>query len=142
MSRGDIPFHQPHADPSTLPCRVFTYRNLHKSADGGDPVYSLRDTATGLVAAHAPTVYLRDVDFVVSASGRDRVRREQRKNVHAGLRGTPIVAAHAPDSGWRRARYNPYTCECFIDADTSSPVHGAAYARIDSTGVAYIAHEG
>lgn len=61
--------------------KCFVYRNLTKGC------YSLKDVKTGLVIGHAKEVFLEDVSFKVSAAGRDRVRREQKKYVHAGIEG-------------------------------------------------------
>ena len=60
----------------------FVYYNLHKH------VFSVRSCKSGLVEHHVNTVILSDCDFKVSKAGRDRVLKEKRKNVHAGVKGT------------------------------------------------------
>lgn len=60
---------------------VFVYFNLHKK------VFSVKDVKTGRVIAHANTVKLQNAYPKVSEKGRQRVLKEQRKNVHAGIRG-------------------------------------------------------
>lgn len=87
--------------------KVSVYWNLHKQC------FSVRQG--GLVVGHVPTMLmLRDVDFVVNAKGRDRVRRERRKNVHAYVRGYVDLA----DEGITDARpvtYNPYINATFVE---------------------------
>lgn len=129
-----IPLLIPGANPQVLPARVFVYRNLHRHGPHGEPIYSVRDVATGRVVAHTPSISLRDVEFVVSPAGRDRVRCERRKNVHAGVRGVPV--AHQCGA-LRQARYNPYDCDTFVDRDSGDVLRVAALAVVDSSGVRY-----
>lgn len=56
---------------------VEVYRNLHK---GG---FSIRCAKTKLVLAHAENVILKNVKFVVSQAGREKVVQSKRKAVHA-----------------------------------------------------------
>ncbi len=67
--------------------KVSVYFNLHRK------VFSIRaeeGPCKGKVIAHADDVMLGDVSFTVSAAGRERVRREGRKNVHAFVKGKLI----------------------------------------------------
>ena len=64
--------------------KVFVYFNLHKKLWS---VKSLEGSLKGLVIARTPHIVLRDVQPKVSQKGRERVLREKRKNVHAGLVG-------------------------------------------------------
>lgn len=69
--------------------KVRAYRNLHQKC------WSLkyRDHPVH----HASEVTLEDVRFVVQPSGRARVRREKRKNVHAFVEGqTGVVVIPRP----------------------------------------------
>ncbi len=76
----------------------------------------------GKVISHWNHVMVRDADFVVSAAGRERVRREGRKNVHAYVRGELVLdnqtqAKATPLAwglGWPEVRYNPYRDEHFM----------------------------
>jgi hypothetical protein len=61
--------------------KVFVYYNLHKHT------WSIRDCKTRRVIGHSDHVLLFEVKPKVSQAGRERVLREQRKNVHAGLEG-------------------------------------------------------
>ncbi len=59
--------------------KVFVYKNLHKGC------WSIRQD--GLVKAHTDNVTLYNVMMKVNKKGRERVLREKRKNVHAGISG-------------------------------------------------------
>ena len=67
-----------------IPLRVFVYFNLHRKCWS---IKALEGAARGRVVAHATSVRLDCVEFRVSEAGRQRVIREQRKNVHAGAVG-------------------------------------------------------
>lgn len=64
--------------------KVFVYYNLHKHKWS---IKSLEGEKKGKVIGHAEMVLLENVTPKVSEAGRQRVLREQRKNVHAGLVG-------------------------------------------------------
>lgn len=102
--------------------RCFVYRNLTKGC------YSLKDVKTGRVIGHAEEVFLEDVSFKVSAAGRDRVRREQKKYVHAGIEGqvrylAPLVGPptyHGYEWGKNckvPVLYNPYATNGFVEVE-------------------------
>ena len=58
---------------------VFVYKNLHKDC------WSVKQD--GLTKAHTNEINMWDCKFQVNAKGRQRVLNEQRKNVHAGIKG-------------------------------------------------------
>ena len=64
--------------------RVQVYRNLNNG------LISIQDLSTGLVLGHASAVDLEEANFIVREAGRQQVIREQRKNVHAFVRGKVI----------------------------------------------------
>jgi hypothetical protein len=82
-------------------------------------------------------VTLRDVRFVVGVAGRERVRREKKKNVHAVLRGETFfprwprafysVTLDKPEL----ATYNPYRNDTFVLVSTGEPVLFAPMVRIE-----------
>lgn len=124
------------AGPEDLPERVRVYRNLNRRGPAGEPVYSVVDVATGRVVAHVMRIRLREVVFRVGLAGRARVRREKRKNVHAGLVGRPCATTGAvlPCRAW----YDPYTVDTFVDRDDPSmPVLAACEALLDESGVSF-----
>jgi len=83
--------------------QVDVYKNLHTGN------WSVLDRKTGRVCKHLDRVSLRDVTFVVRPAGRERVRREGKKYVHAFARGTFM---HFHDTlripHGVRVSYNPY----------------------------------
>lgn len=106
--------------------RVFVYFNLHKK------LFSVRDVSTGLVVAHWHHLTLSNATFKVSEAGRQRVLREKRKNVHAGVEGT-LVSYHAfinTDLFARRVTYNPYKGPTFVHVDNQEPCMYAPSATL------------
>lgn len=104
---------------------VEVYFNLHKK------MYSIRDKKTGLVVAHADSVSLYDAKFKVSEAGRQRVIREQRKNVHAYVEGQFVGAAvnlPNPEQA-QQSYYNPYKTDSFIDRHTGRKLIGAEFVH-------------
>ena len=128
------------------------YRNLHFR---NETVYSVRKD--GLVEGHALMVILdgstaKPVKLAVGPKGNERVREEQRKNVHAVVRGHMVNAVwytrdmdvdafelgHAKDAcrdfqkrymeeregyRWLEVVYNPYKYKTFMTRDTD-PLKG------------------
>jgi hypothetical protein len=113
--------------------KVYVYYNLHKKCWS---IKALSGSSKGRVVAHADAVELMDCEFRVSEAGRQRVIREKRKNVHAGVAGTLVAmdghktkAGHASDqymADWFSPRhvkvmepfkhqvtYNPYIMQKF-----------------------------
>ena len=90
--------------------RYFCYRNLHKEG----VVYSLKNIKTNLVEKWLDFVFLTNVEFKVSFSGRQRVLIEKRKNVHAGVIGTLIEPSEISGISFVKCRYNPYEMEWFM----------------------------
>lgn len=88
--------------------RAFIYWNLHKNC------WSVRDMATRKVAFHTEACTLENATFKVSEAGRQRVLREKRKNVHAGVVGE--VGGHLRFASAKKAYYNPYKQDCFTVA--------------------------
>lgn len=100
------------------------YWNLHKN------IWSIRQD--GKVVAHRDFVVLEDVSFHVQPAGRERVRKEGNKNVHAYASGN---VTHGKPKGWSRGRqitYNPYKFDSFVYADDLTPVrHSDRVAMFD-----------
>lgn len=65
--------------------KVFVYFNLHKKLFS---IKALEGSNKGRVIAHSSSVSLKDASCKVSEAGRQRVIKEKRKNVHAGVVGT------------------------------------------------------
>lgn len=106
---------------------VEVYRNLHKKSPLGEPVYSVRSKASGLVNRHETHIALEDCVFRVGPKGRERVRSEKRKNVHAYVGG---YVSPRPVSWYLerfdsvKVSYNPYEDEGFV-TETGEPIKSA-----------------
>lgn len=100
--------------------KVDVYRNLH--TDNG---YSIRCSKTGLVLAHCSTVTLRDAKFVVSESGRQKTIEQNRKRVHAYVRGELAAVNEALPNDFEKVVYNPYYTPFFVHARFNIPVTDA-----------------
>ena len=86
--------------------KVEVYRNLHNG------LFSLRELETGLVIAHGEDFTLRNAVVKLSQKGQQRVRDEQRKNVHAFLVGELVVCDTIVLKN--EITYNPYEHEGFV----------------------------
>ena len=106
--------------------RVFVYFNLHKLLWS---VRALEGPDRGRVIQHAHELHLVDCQFRVSEAGRQRVLREHRKNVHAGVVGRLAAAPPSP-AATQRVTYNPYKFATFVRADTLEPVRQAARVHL------------
>ncbi len=106
------------ADPLPDGLDVEVYWNLHKR------LFSVRDRKTRKVIAHRSSIHLTDVSFHVSEAGRQRVLREQRKNVHATVRGTTGSSDHTGKMSF--VRYNPYAYATFVDEHANPITHADA----------------
>ena len=117
--------------------RVDVYRNLHKNC------WSVRNTQTGRVIFHANDISLTDAKFVVQPAGRAKVLRENRKNVHAVIRGTLLQHSNPGNTYFdpkssTQITYNPYRFSSFVIKATEEPVTAASYVRLTDTGRAFI----
>jgi hypothetical protein len=124
-----IPTERPNT-LTTTPIRVDVYRNLHTG--------TLSVRHRGKVLHHPRAVLLANCTFVVQPAGRARVLRDQRKNVHAFVRGELQIDPPDPLPEFTgAASYNPYKAGWFYDVDTDQPVHTADYAFVTTDGVRY-----
>ena len=107
--------------------RVQVYWNLHKECWS---VVALQGEHKGRVVKHTDSIVIKAATFVVQPAGRERVRREGKKNVHAFVRGTvsligELVEFMMVDGGVMENRpvtYNPYKFDTFVFADNQEPV--------------------
>jgi hypothetical protein len=107
--------------------RVEVYWNLHKKLFS---VRALEGENKGRVIDHAYSVKLEEASFVVQPAGRERVRREGKKNVHAFVRGHLADYNHAPKMSYP-VTYNPYMYDSFVQADTKKPVRWSPEVYMD-----------
>ena len=103
--------------------RVMVYYNLHK--------HTFSVTFDGKVIMHADFVKLSDVEFRVRKGGRDRVRREKSKNVHAFVIGYLEDFCQYPCENIPKepngivVTYKPDVYDSFVYKDTEEPVFHA-----------------
>lgn len=100
---------------SAIGLKVDVYRNLNNGR------MSLRHK--GKVIGHVTDCIIQCVTFHVSESGRQRVIRDKRKNVHAWGKG--ILIAQFDDSVRCPIQlgYDPYTNDSFVKRGTIIPIH-------------------
>lgn len=114
--------------------RVEVYWNLHKHLYS---VRALEGPNKGRVIAHSYGVTLTDVKFVVQPAGRDRVRREGKKNVHAFVRGRianrdlALYVVSDADFSDEKVTYNPYIYDTFVNAKTKEPIFKSGRVEMD-----------
>ena len=102
--------------------KVFVYFNLHKKVWR---VKALSGEHKGRVIGHAETVLLKSCEFRVSKAGRQRVLKERRKNVHAGVVGILLAMDGKMVFDYAKSvpvTYNPYKYETFVNKTTEEPV--------------------
>jgi len=120
--------------------KVFVYWNLHK---GLWSVKALEGPMKGRVIMRSEEVFLSDVEGKVSEAGRQRVLRERKKNVHAGIVGKLSNSAALHRKLVREVgdtiTYNPYKYESFVHTVDESPFEGAAYALLTPWRRVYVA---
>lgn len=80
----------------------------------------------GRVVQYTDNIVLSSCTFKVSEAGRQRVLKERRKNVHAGVIGTIVE----PSSLARVVHlvpvtYNPYKAGTFVTKPDDAPIHAA-----------------
>ena len=107
--------------------KVFVYFNLHRKCFS---IKALEGANKGRVIAHRNEALVFDATFKVSEVGRQRVLRERKKNVHAGVVGHWIGAE---DGGDRASidhivmngtpiTYNPYKYDSFVHLYGEHPI--------------------
>ncbi len=104
--------------------RVYVYFNLHKKC------WSVRQS--GKIIEHTNQVMLEDCRYLVGRAGREKVLKEKKKNVHAGVSG--YLVDHVPNVPERsdEVTYNPYKYETFVSkSDPSDAVKSSDYAFLE-----------
>lgn len=106
--------------------KVFVYWNFNKK------LWSIRSLDTGKVIKRLPELCLVDCVFKVSQSGRNRVLKEKRKNVHAGVIGIIVKNKYRPKIP---ISYNPYKYKTFVDRNTLKPIEKAKIVCFKQNGI-------
>ena len=117
--------------------KVFVYFNLHKRVFS---VKALEGSEKGRVIGHRTSLAIYSPTFKVSEAGRQRVVRERRKNVHAGVVGF-LTAPYDWTKElveWTPVLYNPYVFSSFVTM-LGKPVHKSQFARMNIVnGIPYV----
>jgi len=113
--------------------RVNVYFNLHKR------LFSV--TQGGIVQFHSDAITILDARFLVGKAGQAKVRATGRKNVHAKVSGyiadfadalyIPKLIQAGIGNGWRKAYYNPYETDTFVDYADRIPLYKADVVRLE-----------
>jgi hypothetical protein len=102
---------------------VMVYYNLHK--------HTFSVTYKSKVILHADYIKLKDVEFRVRGGGKEKVRSEKRKNVHAFVIGKLIDYCEFPckelpnETSSKVITYDPYKYDSFVYKDNKEPVYKA-----------------
>jgi hypothetical protein len=101
--------------------KVMCYYDLHR--------HTFSVTYNGLVMLKADYLKLNDVEFRVRQGGKQKVRDEKRKNVHAFVIGNlddycefPCRNIPVPESN-NVVTYNPYKYDSFVIKTTEEPIY-------------------
>ena len=103
--------------------KVMVYYNLHK--------HTFSVTYDSKVIMYADYVKLADVEFRVRKGGKEKVRSEKSKNVHAFVIGTLLDYCEYPcedmplPSSDEIVTYNPYKHDTFVFKKTEEPIYRA-----------------
>jgi hypothetical protein len=103
--------------------KVMVYYNLHK--------HTFSVTYDSKVIMYADYVKLGDVEFRVRQGGKEKVRSEKSKNVHAFVIGKLLEYCEYPcdemptPSSDNVVTYNPYKHDTFVFKNTEEPVYHA-----------------
>lgn len=102
--------------------------------------FSIRNVSSRKVIGYTDRIVVRNARFPVSVSGRLRVLREKRKNVHAYVQGCFEQRLQQIDyhpEQLREAYYNPYVVSAFVDRETIEPIAYADLAICENGKVYY-----
>lgn len=116
--------------------KVFCYFNLHKRCFS---IKALEGAMKGRVVAHRDQALLFDGKFKVSEAGRQRVLKEQRKNVHAGVVGDWIdstgdyATINAVAVNGSAITYNPYKYSTFVHLFGEHSIYTARLVALTTT---------
>ena len=120
------------SSPTGVIMKVEVYRNLHRNC------CSVRHN--GRVISHVDSVDLKNATLVVQPAGRAKVLRENRKNVHAYIKGTVTLLSddRVNNIPTHKVTYNPYRYSSFVLADTEQPITTADNVRLTKDGKVFM----
>ena len=103
--------------------KVEIYFNLHKKT------WSVRQD--GKVIQHTNFIQIREPQYVVRQKGKEKVRREKRKNVHAFVRGYIEDRLPVFPSKNIFVTYNPYKNDSFVERNTQNSICSSPFAALE-----------
>ena len=103
--------------------KIEVYFNLHKKT------WSVRQS--GRVVGHTDSIQVRNPQYVVSQKGNERVRREQKKNVHAFVRGYVVDGLPIFPDKQKFVSYNPYKNNSFVERGTGDGICSSPFASLE-----------
>ena len=103
--------------------KIEIYFNLHKKT------WSVRQG--GKVVQHTNFICVRDPQYVVRKTGKEKVRREKRKNVHAFVRG--YVENRLPTFPKKSmfVTYNSYKNDSFVERNTNDSICSTPFPALE-----------
>jgi len=107
--------------------KVKVYFNLHKNVFS---IVALEGTNKNKVVGYANTLELQNVTFKVNESGRQRVLKEKRKNVHAYVVGYLKGLSNNSIDSSNHISYNPYKADYFYYKATNKQVNNISNALL------------
>ena len=105
--------------------KVAVYYNLHKDTFS---LQSRNKEDYGRVIGHTEHVILKNANYVVRSSGRDKVLQEKKKNVHAFVVGEVVESLEGARNLEKAVTYNPYKAKSFYNKETGEPIASSEYA--------------
>ena len=124
----------------TGPFRIYRNLNKHCWSVQNRPGMGIQGWR---VCCHMSALIAKDVTFLVSDKGRERVRATGRKNVHAYIWTPTIltpdqVEAHQPPlDPWEEITYDPYEHDSFVTVRGSHPITSGTAVLLTPDGRAF-----
>lgn len=109
--------------------KVFVYYNLTRKCWS---VKSLEGKTKGKVILHAEKIFLKKCEFKVSQKGRERVIRENKKYVHAGVVGYMVNKSSLIKNNEKLATYNPKKYNTFVNTSNLAPIYYAEFVNMEA----------
>lgn len=110
----------------------------HREGRGDDNVLSVK--VPGEKITYLNRIVLRDAEFTVSKAGRKRCLETGVRNVHAWVVGEALEDFPIPGkrAKVKKAVYDPWKGDSFVDAITLQPVHRASMVWMSGKDVYYV----
>jgi hypothetical protein len=113
--------------------KVRVYFNLHTHLFS---IVSMEGRYKGKVVAHGNGILITNAKFKVNRAGQLKVRKMKRKSVHAYVEG--IFSGLTEKTLRKKAYYNPYKTDYFIDWESKENVFEADTVVLKDKRVTYL----